>query len=115
MNKKIKLLERYSKALGDVCFTVSIKGNQTTVKLGKKYNVCGCPDKDSAVFLSETLTMVVRSQQEKVNQVLSLLSQRCEQLELQLFSKDVKDGTNDRLEPRESGRDQDSNREDQAG
>jgi len=93
LNQKIKLLERYSKALGSVSFTVSIKGNQATVKLGKKYNVCRCPDKDSAVILSEVLTTAARTQQGKVDQVLSLLTVRCEQLELQLFSKDVKNET----------------------
>lgn len=90
-SEKIKLLERYSKALGEVFFSVSIKGKQITVKLGKKYNVCRCPDKESAEILCETLTSVARTQQGKIDEALSLLGQKCEQLELSLFSKDVHD------------------------
>lgn len=85
ISEKIKRLERYSKALGDVSFTVSIKGKQAMVKLGKKYNLCACPDKDSAVILSESLITTVHNKQEQVEEVLRLLGQRCEQLSLPLF------------------------------
>jgi hypothetical protein len=89
ISEKIKRLERYSKALGDVSFTVSIKGKTVMVKLGKKYNLCACPDKDSATILSEALTSTVRTKQGQVEEVLNLLGQRCEQLSLPLFKGDV--------------------------
>jgi hypothetical protein len=85
ISEKIKRLERYSKALGDVSFTVSIKGKQVMVKLGKKYNLCACPDKDSAMILAESLATTVQTKRGQVEEVLMLLGQRCEQLSLPLF------------------------------
>jgi hypothetical protein len=95
LNKKIRSLEQYHKALGDVSFTVAIKGPSITVKLGRKYNICRCPDKESAEILTESLTAVVKSNREKINQILSLLSDRCEQLKLQLFPKEAENGENE--------------------
>lgn len=105
MSTKTKLLEQYSKELNGVSFTVAIISGKATVRLGKKYVVCRCPDKDSAALLSEVLTTAARTQQEKIDQVLSLLAVRCQQLELSLFSKDGHDafkGNGDQPEGRVS-------------
>lgn len=111
LSEKIKTLERYSKALGDVLFTVSVKGEQITVKLGRKYNVVKCPDKDSASIVAEALQESAKSIRKKIEEELSLLELNCEQLKLPLFSKEVNDGTNDGFKPRTSGCNSDSDRE----
>lgn len=85
ISEKIKQLERYNKALCDFGFTVYSKGKQVTVRLGKKYTACVCPDKASAEVLAEALNMSIRTKQGQVDEVLSLLGQRCEQLSLPLF------------------------------
>ncbi len=91
LTTKIRKLERYSKALGEIRFTVSIIGGNTTVKLWKKYNLCSVPDKDSGDILIDSLNAAVTNQKTKIDDALALLSERAEQLTLNLFSKDVPD------------------------
>jgi hypothetical protein len=94
LTAKIRALEQYSKALGEVRFTTSlIKGKAITVKLWRKYRVVGTPDGDSAEILVEALNSAVSTQKSKIDQVLALLSERCVQVTLNLFSKDVPDAT----------------------
>lgn len=88
LENKVSKLERYSKALGNVRFTVSLSKDRATVKLWKKYNVCSAPDKVSAEILMETLNTTIKNQKDRIDEVLSLLSNRAEQLTLQLFSKE---------------------------
>lgn len=93
LTQKIRALEQYSKALGEVRFTASlIKGKPITVKLWRKYRVVGTPDTDSAEILVEVLNAAVSTQKGKIDQALALLSEKCVQVTLNLFSKVVEDG-----------------------
>jgi hypothetical protein len=89
---KIRKLERYSKALGEIRFTVSIIGGNTTVKLWKKYNLCSVPDKDSGEILIDFLNAAVTNQKTKIDDALALLSERAEQITLDLFTKEAGNG-----------------------
>jgi hypothetical protein len=115
LTTKIRKLERYSKALGEIKFTVSIIGSKTTVKLFKKYNLCTVPDQDSGDILIDNLNAAVINQKTKIDDALALLSEKAEQMTLNLFSKEVPDGTNDGPQPGTSRRDQDCNREHSSG
>jgi hypothetical protein len=65
-----------------VQFVVSMKKDIATVRLGKRFRVTKCPSREFAETLTLALNTTIQTQTEKVKQIFDLLTQRCEQLEI---------------------------------
>ena len=90
LSNSIRELEKYRKGLGEITFSVVLQRNgRARVKLGKKYNIVDAPDKESGEYLALEFTTVAKKQQERVDEILRLLEQKCEQLSL--FTKNAED------------------------
>jgi len=92
LTEKIATLERFKKTLVNLSFTASVTSDgKARVKFKKKIVIAECPDKDSAELFSESLNLVVKNTQKRVEEILIHLAVRCEQLTI--FSKDLNDAT----------------------
>jgi hypothetical protein len=101
--EKILALQRFKKTLVNLSFTVSLSSTgQARVKYKKKIVIAECPDNDFAELLSGDLNRVVKTTQERIENILMHLAVRCEQLTL--FTKDADDAQTTGLGGEEAGR-----------
>jgi hypothetical protein len=83
LSDQITKLERFKKTLGNLSFSAVIdKNGNWRVKYLKKIVIAECPNQVIAESFSESLNHVVKNTQNRVNDILSHLSVKCEQLEL---------------------------------
>ncbi len=91
---KSKLLTRmraYRKKLQAMPFTVVpyLKKDQYRVRVGKKYIIIDCPDRDTAVELIAEFKLVVKRTLDKVDIKIDHLEKHAEQLKIQFPEGEV--------------------------
>lgn len=93
LDKKVRDLVKYEKSLRGISFrVVGTPDGVTKIKIGKKIDFAIAPSKEMAEKLVEEITVIIKRNADYVSTCITHISNRVEQLQLELFGKADGDG-----------------------
>lgn len=92
IDKQVRDLAKYEQSLRNIRFSVVMVGGTAKIKVGKKIDFASAPNKEEAERLVQEITVIINRNADRIAQCIDHVSNRVEQLRLELFGNGGEDG-----------------------